>query len=50
MLQLGIYISMLIDDYIRLKCHTCNKKIKFTDFFIKHRKFYYCSKECYEFI
>lgn len=49
-MQLGIYISMLIDDYIRIKCHTCHKKIKFMDLFIIQDKFYYCSKECYEFI
>ena len=50
MLQLGIYINILIDDYLRLKCHTCHKKIKFKDFFILQKKNYYCSKECYEFI
>ena len=50
MLQLGLYLSFLIDDYLRFKCHTCQKKIKFTDFFIKQNNFYYCSKDCYEFI
>ena len=38
MLQLGIYINMLIDDYLRIKCHTCHKKIKFSDFFIIQKK------------
>lgn len=53
-----MHISKLNDDvlYIILKdckiiCHVCNKKYNFKRvFYKKQNKFYYCSRECYEFI
>ena len=53
-----MHISNLNDDvlYIILKdckiiCHVCNKKYNFKrEFYKKQKNFYYCSRECYEFI
>ena len=34
-----------------IKCHVCNLKYKFNKkFYKKQGKFYYCSKQCYNFI
>ena len=33
----------IINDFIKIKCHVYKKRYK------KQKKFYYCSKICYEF-
>ena len=42
------------NNYINIKCHSCLCKISINNLFnkkiIKQNKFYYCSKECYDFI
>ena len=44
-------INKKISKYTNIKCHICNKSYKIEeDFYKKQNKFYYCSKQCYEFI
>ena len=44
-------IINIINDFIKIKCHVCKKCYKIEGNFYKKQKiFYYCSKECYEFI
>lgn len=41
----------IINDFIKIKCHVCKKRYKIErNFYKKQKKFYYCSRECYEFI
>ena len=40
----------IINDFIKIKCHVCKKRYKIErNFYKKQKKFYYCSKICYEF-
>lgn len=40
----------IINDFIKIKCHVCKKAYKIErNFYKKQKKFYYCSKICYEF-
>ena len=36
-------------EYTGNTCHTCNKQITL-DFYLKQSKYYYCSKDCYNFV
>lgn len=44
-------ILNIILSQINIKCHTCNLKYTLKkSFYIKQHQFYYCSKQCYNFI
>ena len=44
-------VIQIILNIIKIECHICKLKYNFNkNFYIKKNKFYYCSKECYNFI
>lgn len=50
-LNLDDDVINIILDNCKIKCHVCNKKFDFINlFYKKQNKFYYCSRECYEFV
>jgi len=48
-----VQFLFLLDDYLNIHCHSCLCKINLEHIiykkYIKQNKFYYCSKECYNF-
>ena len=43
-------LNIILND-CKIICHVCNKHFNFKElFYKKQNKFYYCSRECYEFI
>ena len=51
-----IYYQMLpedifyyIMDFLKYKCHTCQKSIYNLDFYCIQGRYQYCSEECYHF-
>lgn len=43
-------LNIILND-CKIICHVCNKNFNFKElFYKKQNKFYYCSRECYEFI
>lgn len=43
-------LGNIILDILHYKCHGCLRQIKFSNFYKKQNKFFYCSKDCYYFI